>query len=298
MIIFMRALANAAQGRGGLGLSAALGRTFTSHAVPSDTRGMSYGNGLMHLGSSGRSYLHHTGGMVSFSSSFHLDLASGVAAFASSNIGAFAEYRPRVLTRVAVEALTSALAGRPLPSPPTLTMPLANPGSYVGRYSSRAGAFEIKRAAAGANPLTIFANGQSAALQAWGGQIFRTTHPGFRRFSLMFQRQGDAVAAMHWGPTTYVREGANVRPPASDPQLAKLAGRYVSDSPWLGLAEVVERGGELWIGTEVPLQRSGQDRWRFGLEIWSPERASFEDVVDGRPQTFVYSGQLFARHDV
>jgi CubicO group peptidase (beta-lactamase class C family) len=299
MIIFMRALANAAQGRGGLGLSAALGRGFTSHAVPSDTRGMSYGNGLMHVGSSGRSYLHHTGGMVSFSSSFHLDLASGVGAFASSNIGAFAEYRPRILTRVAVEALTNGLAGKPLPSPPTLTMPLSGPAAYVGRYSSPAGRFEIKRAAVGAaSPLTIVANGQEAALQVWGGEIFRTTHPAFRRFSLMFQRQGDTVAAMHWGPTTYVRDGTNVRPPASDPQLAKLAGRYVSDSPWLGLAEVVERGGELWIGTEVPLQRSGRDLWRVGLESWSPERASFEDVVDGRPQTFIYSGQLFARHDV
>jgi hypothetical protein len=40
---------------------------------------MSYGNGLMHVGNAGRSYLHHTGGMVSFSSSFHLDTGSGSA---------------------------------------------------------------------------------------------------------------------------------------------------------------------------------------------------------------------------
>ena len=47
---FLRALADAAQGRGGLGLPPALARSFTSHAVPSDTPGMSYGNGLMHVG--------------------------------------------------------------------------------------------------------------------------------------------------------------------------------------------------------------------------------------------------------
>ena len=86
-----------------------------THAVPSDTAGMTYGNGLMHVGNAGRSYLHHTGGMVSFSSSFHVDVASGVGAFASSTISAFAEYRPRLLTRFAVDALTNALAGRPLP---------------------------------------------------------------------------------------------------------------------------------------------------------------------------------------
>ena len=86
-----------------------------THAVPSDTPGMSYGNGLMHVGNGGRSYLHHTGGMVSFSSSFHVDVASGVGAFASSTLSAFAEYRPRLLTRFAVDALTNAAAGKPLP---------------------------------------------------------------------------------------------------------------------------------------------------------------------------------------
>ena len=77
--------------------------------MTSDTPGMTYGNGLMHVGYAGRSYLHHTGGMVSFSSSFHVDVASGVGAFASSTITAFADYRPRLLTRFAVDALTNAL---------------------------------------------------------------------------------------------------------------------------------------------------------------------------------------------
>ncbi len=69
---------------------------------------MTYGNGLMHFGNAGRPYLHHTGGMVSFSSSFHLDPASGVGAFACANISAFAEYRPRLLTWFATDALTRA----------------------------------------------------------------------------------------------------------------------------------------------------------------------------------------------
>ena len=66
----------------------------------------------------------------SFSSSFHVDVASGVGAFASSTITAFADYRPRLLTRFAVDALTNVLAGRPLPAPPRLDVALSNSAAY------------------------------------------------------------------------------------------------------------------------------------------------------------------------
>jgi D-alanyl-D-alanine carboxypeptidase len=294
MTRFMRTLANAAQGRGGLGLSPAQARAFTTHAVESDTPGMTYGNGIMHVGGGGRSYLHHTGGMVSFSSSYHVDVASGIGAFASTNISAFAEYRPRLLTRFAVDALTDALARRPLPVPPRLDVPLRDPAAYVGRYSGPGGAFEVRRG----TPLTIVAAGRSAALEPWGDGIFRTTHPAFREFSLFFERRGAAALGASWGPNSYVREGVHAAIPPSNPEVAKLAGRYINDSPWLGMAHVVERGGRLWIGTEVPMQRIGANSWRIGEESWSPERGAFADVVDGRPQTFIFSGERFARHDL
>ena len=67
MIRWLRSLADAAQGRGGLGLGPAQAKAFTAHFVPSDSPALSYGNGLMHVGEGRRSYLHHTGGMVSFS---------------------------------------------------------------------------------------------------------------------------------------------------------------------------------------------------------------------------------------
>ena len=140
----MRSLADAAQGRGGLGLPPALARVFTSHAVPSDVPDMTYGNALMHVGGDGRSYLHHTGGMVGFSSSFHLDTASGVAAFESANIGYLAEYRPRLLTRFAADALTNALAGKAPPAAPPLGVVLAVPAAYTGRFSGPGGTFEVR----------------------------------------------------------------------------------------------------------------------------------------------------------
>jgi hypothetical protein len=294
MTRFLRALANAVQGRGAFGLPPQLARTFTTHSVPSDTPGMTYGNGIMHVGHAGRAYLHHTGGMVSFSSSYHLDVTSGVGAFASANISAFAEYRPRLLTQFAVDALTNAIGGRPLPSPPRLSTPLPNAAAYVGRYSGPSGGFEVSSG----NPLTIAAGGRSAVLEASDTDLFRTAHPNFREFSLLFVRRAGSVVGASWGPNTYQREGQSIAIPPSDPQLARLAGRYVNDSPWFGMAHVVERGGRLWIGTETPMTPIGRNLWRIGEESWSPERGSFADFIDGRPQTLVYSGEKFLRHDI
>lgn len=295
MLKWLRTMADASQGRGGLGLNAAQAKAFTSHFVASDSPGMSYGNGLMHVGGGpGRSYLHHTGGMVSFSSSFHVDLASGIGAFASSTMSAFAEYRPRVLTRFAVDALGEALAGRPVPQTPSLDPPLANPGLFVGRYSGPAETFEVRSGA----PLTLVANGREAALQPWGDNLFRTLHPDFRGFTLLFHRKGSAVIGAGWGPASYVREGSGAVLPKPDPNLQRFAGRYINDSPWWGSASVVERGGKLWLGTETPLTRIGSNLWRVGEDSWSPERASFADFSDGRPQTFIFSGEKFLRHDV
>jgi hypothetical protein len=294
MIAFMRTLAGAAQGKGGLGLSPQQAQVFTSHRVPSDQPVMSYGNGLMHVGEGSRRYLHHTGGMLSFSSSFHVDVTSGAGAFASSTISAFAEYRPRLLTRFAVDVLTNAANGHPLPAAPQLEMGLPNAASYVGRYAGPAGAFEIRSG----SPLTIVAGGQSAPLQPVAEDIFRTPHPVFRQYSILFERSGGAVSVANWGSASFVRDGSGASLPPSDPTLARFAGRYVNDNPWYGPMPVVERGGRLWIGTETPMTKMGENLWRAGKENWSPERASFADFLDARPQSFVFSGVKFARHDV
>ena len=294
MLPLLLSLASAVQGRGGLGLSPQQGRTYATHIVPSDMPGMSYGNGLMHVGESGRAYLHHTGGMLSFSSSFHVDVSSGVGAFASSTLNAFAEYRPRLLTNFAVDALTNAIMRRPLPPPAPLQPPLGNAASYIGRYSGPGGAFEVRTG----RPLTIIAAGRSASLELVADEIFRTTHPSFRNYSIMFERSGGAVARSFWGPNSYLREGLGGSIPASDPRLATLAGRYICDNPWFGAAPVVERGGKLWIGTETQMTPIGPNLWRVGKEVWSPERGSFADTINARPQTFIFSGVRFARHDV
>lgn len=290
----MRSLADAAQGRGGLGLPPALARTFTTHAVPSDTPGMTYGNALMHVANGGRNYLHHTGGMVGFSSSFHLDVDSGAAAFASANVGYLAEYRPRLLTQFAAAALTNAMAGKPPPAPPPLGVILPLPAAYTGRFTGPAGRFDVRLSGRGLN---IVSGGRSAPLVPVGGDLFRTTHPAFRRYSLLFERRGSAIASVSWGPLSWLRAGIGGTLAPSSPQLARLSGTYTNPSPWFGTQHIVERGGKLWIGTEIPLSPIGDNLWRIGEEPWSPERASFGNFVDGRPGTFIWSGESFARND-
>jgi CubicO group peptidase (beta-lactamase class C family) len=295
MVYYLRTLASAAQGRGGMGLGPKEGLAYTGHSVPSDSPQMAYGNGLMHVSSGGRRYLHHTGGMVSFSSAFHVDTGNGVGAFASSSISAFAEYRPRDLTFFAVQALTAAADGKSLPAPPPLERPVAHAAEYVGTYSAGGRSFTVGGTASG---LTLTSNGRGAALESVGGDMFRTLHPDFRKFTFLFDRSGGKAVSAAWGPDTFVRPGAAVRVPRSDPALARFTGTYVNDSPWWGTSVIVERGGQLWIGTETPLIQTGENSWRVGDERWSPDRASFANFVDGKPQTFVFSGVEFARQDV
>jgi CubicO group peptidase (beta-lactamase class C family) len=291
---FMRALAGMAHGRGGLGLTPAQASEFTRHSVRTDTPGMSYGNGLMHVVSGGRRYLHHTGGMVGFTSSFHLDPATGVGAFASSSLTAFSSYRPRLLTRYAVDLLVDRAAGRAAPAPPRIEEPLVRAAAYAGRYSGPAGSFEVR-----AGPqLIIIADGSPAPLQHWEGDLFRTTHPRFRAFTLSFERSGGRIAGASWGKESYAKAGLPPVQSRSDPALARLAGRYVNDSPWWGVMTVVERGGKLWIDTATPLVPIRDNLWRVGEQSWSPERAAFADFVAGRPQTFLYSGEPFRRQDI
>ena len=177
-----------------------------------------------------------------------------------------------------------------------MTTPLGNAGDYVGIYSGPAGAFEVRLVPGG---IAIVADGQTAALDPWGDGVFRTLHPRFRQFSLMFESLDDkAIVGASWGSSGFVRSGSTWQPPAANPKLAQLAGRYVDDSPWFGTAIIVERGGRLWFGTETPLTAMSDNQFRVGEDAWSPERASFADPIDGRPQTMLFSGEKFVRHDL
>jgi CubicO group peptidase (beta-lactamase class C family) len=294
MIRYLQGIAGAARGSGGMGLGPKPALVWTSHSVPSDSPEMRYGNGLMHVEDKGRRYIHHTGGMVSFSSSFHVDTGNGIGSFASTNFSAFPEYRPRKVTMFAVQALAAAEAGQAVPDPPSLESIVKRPGDYLGRYAAGSRVFEVR----GGSALSIVSNGSTAALEPAGGDLFVTSHPDFRNLTLKFERSDKAIVGASWGSDSFVRDGAAMRISPNNPELARLAGHYYNDSPWWPPVVVVERAGKLWLGTETPLTPVGKNLWRVGDDDWSPERVSFADVMNGKPQTFVFSGTEFSRQDV
>ena len=160
-----------------------------------------------------------------------------------------------------------------------------------------AGSFEIRRGA----PLTIVADGRVGAAASWLADEDLPDDASRRsaNISLLFERTGGAITRRGWGPNGYLRGGRGG-------QFAIVRSRFGASSPAAtstttrGSARppVVERGGRLWIGTETPMTKIGDNLWRVGEESWSPERASFADFIDGRPQTFMFSGEKFLRHDI
>ncbi|QNN64460.1 serine hydrolase [Sphingomonas rhizophila] len=296
MALLMRSIAAAANGRGGLGLSPAAGKAFVAHAVPSEEK-RTYGNGLMHVADGTRQLLHHTGGMPSFSSSFHLDVPSEIGAYASVPIGYPAGYRPRLLTLYAVQALRAAVTRTPVPKAPTLQRPTIDSTDFVGTYTFPGSGETLRITAGSRGPL--FQSGQARGeLISLGKDMFATQAPGWSRWAMTMVRKGDQVVAIEHGSRTFVRDGA-VHPVApSDPALARFAGRFVFDSPWGGTIEIVERGGKLWLGGYDAMTRIGDNLYRLGEQSWSPERIRFTHFAEGRPATIYVSGERYDRRDI
>ena len=297
----MQSILAAATGTGGLGLSPALATAFTTHAV--DTiRGAAakagdrrYGNGLMHdTDKAGRVHLHHTGGMPSFSSSFHLDPLSGAGAFASVPIGYPANYRPRLLTLFAAQALTAAAAGTKLPDPPSLAAKKIDGRDYLGTYRGPRGTLVFADGSAG---FSVTADGRTGAILGISDTMFSSRHPALAAWPIQFVRHDKKVVAFAYGSDTYVRDGATHAVALSNPALARLAGRFQTDSAWQSIVTIAERGGKLCLGGADELVAQGDNRFRT-TEEWSSPRLRFTDFVDGRPQTLILDGHPMERRDI
>lgn len=109
MAKWIRWLIGAGRGAGGPLMPHAQAKAFARPQAPAPgwaIKGSSYGSGLAHVPLEGRMVMQHTGGMLAFHSSIHVDPQGGVGAFASVNSGA-GEYRPRDVTAFACALLRS-----------------------------------------------------------------------------------------------------------------------------------------------------------------------------------------------
>ena len=110
MARWMRWLIGAGRGEGGGLMPDAQAKLFARPQIKAPAwafKGSSYGNGLAYVPLEDHMVMQHTGGMLAFHSSIHVDPAAGCGAFASVNSGA-GEYRPRDLTAYACALLRAA----------------------------------------------------------------------------------------------------------------------------------------------------------------------------------------------
>ncbi len=296
MAKYLRFLIGAGEGKGAPLISDALAKLWLAAPVVQDpkTPQETYGLALMHRPTDGHDLLHHTGGMVSFASSFHSDGVSQVGAYASTPMAGQAGYRPRLITQFACQAMRAAKEGKPLPTPkPLVIAPIEKPGDFAGRYAGPGGSFTIESGAG----LVLVDGATRTPLQAEDQDMFFADNARFGDFPLVFVRANGAMVAADWGSQRFGRNGASAALPATPDRLAARAGHYQSDDPWIGGITLVARGDRLYADGVQALVEIGDDVWRLSDNDWNPERLGFAGFVKGRPQLAVLSGRMLERRD-
>lgn len=294
MVEYLKFIVRLGQGKGAPLFSDAMAeryRTATIEAGPGDR----YGHGLVHRLLEGAPILRHTGGMIGFSSAFNADPAAGVGAYASVNVGGAGGYRPNELVNHATSLLRASAAGRPLPAvagpAPEPAVAEAVAQRLIGRWlSADGGEFTIANRS---GALFVTSQGQEARLMA-SGKAFVSDHPMLSPHMIaLFE---GPTPLLRLGDRLFGRETAPARP-APSPRVAALAGSYFAPEAWSSYARVFAIGENLFLGPNM-LRQESDGSWRFADPELAPERAWFEDFVDGRPQTLNASGVRFTRQSV
>ena len=285
MASYLRWLIQAGRGHGGPLLSDAMAKQWTSPTVdaPGWSPGAKYANGLAVVQVDGRTLLHHTGGMTSFSSSVHVDPQAGVACFASTNVGA-SGYRPRAITAWACGLFRTAATGAAPPLSKPTAWSIDKPTDYAGTFTAANGEhLEVRPGGAG---LQLIFAGATCELEPSGDDAFLAHHPRFARYAFLAERKDGKPVALWWGATEYAADPSKLRGPASA-DLAALAGRY---DDVFSTSRVVARPTGLFLDGTTPLTRQSDGSWRPGDDDWTPERLSFDAPLAGRPQRLNASG--------
>jgi CubicO group peptidase (beta-lactamase class C family) len=307
MVLYMRMILNGGAYPGGRIVSEESFKLFSTGHIPAPDFGptASYGYGIAVDELDGHRRLRHTGGMVSFMSAMHLDLDSGLGAFASIN--AQLDYRPNPVAQLALRLLRSSKEGKALPDIPPFdeSANVEAPQSYEGVYIAQDGRRMEVSSAAGRVFLAM--GGAKLALQHLEGDSFLAEHAGLDLYPLLFERaagegsNADAkrpVIALAYGPDWYAHANHPAPTLEPSPDLARYAGAYYSDNPWNGWVRVVQRQRRIWLNGTDAMTPIGDHLFRVGEKPTSPETAEFSDWVGGFPRTLRFDGGEFGRIEV
>jgi D-alanyl-D-alanine carboxypeptidase len=310
MALYLRMLLNRGAGPKGRIVSEESFKLFSTPHIKAEefSPTASYGYGVAVDTLDGHKILRHTGGMVAFASSMHVDLDGGVAAFASIN--AMQGYRPTAVTEYAVKLMRAQRESKPLPAAPALADPLDldNAADYAGLFTAADGSALTFKAEG--KRLSLIANGKSIPLQRAGADGFLSTDESvFTAATFDFSRKDAApgsddkapkppVVEVFYGEKWFVSATyAGPRSFSTPPEWAAYVGRYRSDSAWAGDTRVYLRKGQLTLDGG-PLSPLGGALFRAGEEPWSPLTAEFLQVFAGKARLLRIAGADFARIEV
>jgi CubicO group peptidase (beta-lactamase class C family) len=291
---YLRFLIAAARGRGTPVLSDASAREFTTSLIDAPGLGpaVRYGLGLATVPVNGKLCLHHTGGMLTFVSSLHVDDEAG-GCFASVNAQLGNGYRPRALTAYAVALLRAARLGGEVATP--------NPGDAVrvraasrlqGRYSAISGRQIDVIIRDGVARLQF--DQKDARIVRIDDDMFACDHPDFVDAPFRIIREGGDVTDLWWRDIRFHRGGPAAG--RSSDRLHRLAGWYESADPWVGGLIIRAQDGRLVADSANSLAIDPifdlADRGRMWTtnDHDTTERLFFETPSSGRPMILNYSG--------
>ena len=290
--------------------------------APDFSKTASYGYGIAVDTLDGHKILRHTGGMVAFASSIHIDLDGDVAAFASIN--AMQGYRPTAVTEYAVRLLRAEREAKTLPTAPAIANPLEmdNVADYVGAFTD--GNERKLEFAAEGKQLFLADQGKRIPLQHTEGDNFISTIEGvFANHTFVFNRaraESTKSVTQSAGATEARKDETREKPGpvvevsyASDwyvnakysgprsfiapKEYEAFAGRYRSESPWGGDALVYVLKGQLVLDGKT-LHRIGESLFRLGDEEWMPDTAEFRCLFEGKTRILRIAGMDFWRVEI
>lgn len=282
----------------------------------------SYGYGIAVDTLDGHKILRHTGGMIAFASSIHVDLDGGVAAFASIN--AMQGYRPTPVTEHAVRLLRAEREAKTLPAAPAIANPLDtdNAEEYARTFTDGNG--QALDFAVEGKQLLLVDEGKRIPLQHTHDDSFISAIEGvFASHTFVFERawaesaasgtrpagatgagNGDSpkkpgpVVEVSYGSNWYVSDGySGPRSFIAPKEYGAFAGRYRSESAWGGDALVYVLKGRLMLDGQT-MHRIGGSLFRLGDEEWMPDTAEFLRVFEGKARILRIGGMDFWRVEI
>jgi len=292
MAAYMRMLLNRGKGpKGPLLTSKSYDLLVQKVIRPDDSvHNESYGYGLDVRDEGGHVLIGHTGGMVGFVSSMLTDMESGFGVVILVNCSSYDLKAD--LCKTVLRVLRSAADEEPLQPPRTVDpTQIENASEFEGTYAS--GSKKLRIVAKGKR--LFIDGGAPVPLESRGKDEFFARSPEYDLFLIRFGRKDGKVVEVTYGPDWYVGESyAGPKAFKHSRRWEAYTGHFRTHNPWISNFRIILRKGALALvepsGNEQLLTPIGEDAFRIGADVRSPEMINFDMLLDGKAMRATLSG--------